>query len=430
MKRRELTVYLLILAFLASFVALPHGAWALGEETITVGKESADFATISEAVNAAPSGSTIFVKAGTYKENLVIDKSLKLSAAKNTVIDGKGRGHVVKITGNNVTFRGFTLTGSGKNLSKEDAGIYVSSNHNLIINNKLIKNTFGIYLAGGHHNRVENNLVLGNEKINEEKRGNGIHLWNSEYNTLKGNTVQNTRDGLYFSFANHNQIINNKLIGQRYGVHYMYSNENTLKNNEVKKNHVGVVLMFSHNNQIVKNVSSYNKTHGIVFKDFDDNVIEGNVLRYNQRGMFIYNSQRNKISKNLIEKNKQGVHIAAGSQDNQFWQNNFIQNTQQVYFPDRMRNNWDNGSVGNYWSDYTGVDLDGNNIGEFPHWPEQLVEELVAKAPLIKLLYSSPILQTLQKVEKSFPVLRPNSTVDNFPLMAPTDLGNNEEKAD
>jgi hypothetical protein len=53
---------------------------------------------------------------------------------------------------------------------------------------------------------------------------------------------------------------------------------------------------------------------------------------------------------------------------NTIYHNNFINNTRQVsltnYF---IPNIWDNGFEGNYWSNYTGVDLDHDGIGDSPH---------------------------------------------------------------
>ncbi len=47
---------------------------------------------------------------------------------------------------------------------------------------------------------------------------------------------------------------------------------------------------------------------------------------------------------------------------NDFYHNNFVHNAIQAY-AGLLTNAWDNGAEGNYWSDYTGDDPDGNGIG-------------------------------------------------------------------
>jgi len=53
---------------------------------------------------------------------------------------------------------------------------------------------------------------------------------------------------------------------------------------------------------------------------------------------------------------------------NEFYHNNFIHNDQQAYFFTLGgTNSWDNGVEGNYWSNYTGVDLNHDGIGDTLH---------------------------------------------------------------
>lgn len=419
MTSKKLLTFLLVILYVFAFAPRQLDAKTVNSHVIIVSKRDGKFTSIAKAIESAHNGATILVKAGTYKERLRIKKSVKLIGEGNPVIDGGGKGNVVELVGGNTTLQGFIIANGGTDLDQECTTIYVNSNGNRILNNRVKANAFGIYLLDANHNQVEGNIVTGNKAMNEEKRGNGIHLWNSEYNAIRKNTVRYTRDGMYFSFAHHNDISFNELADQRYGVHYMYSNYNVLKENIIRGNKVGASLMLSKKNKVIGNRSSYNKTHGILFRDFDDNILTKNVLTYNQQGMFLYNSQFNKISENYIGENKRGVHITAGSENNQFWHNSFAQNAQQVEHPDAMQNSWDNGREGNYWSDYSGQDLDGNGIGDLSYWPNELVERLVTEFPMIKLLYNSPILQALEAAQKSFPILRPNSIEDQYPLMAP-----------
>ena len=63
-----------------------------------------------------------------------------------------------------------------------------------------------------------------------------------------------------------------------------------------------------------------------------------------------------------------GVWLWAAT-NNTFYGNKFVNNAQQVFVFDQAINIWSTGPDlgGNYWSDYIGIDVDGNKIGDSPY---------------------------------------------------------------
>jgi len=62
----------LVFALVVSVVCFRSGWTVRGASTITVPD---DYSTIQEAINNAAEGDTVFVKAGTYYEHVVVDRS-------------------------------------------------------------------------------------------------------------------------------------------------------------------------------------------------------------------------------------------------------------------------------------------------------------------------------------------------------------------
>jgi hypothetical protein len=60
-----------------------------------------------------------------------------------------------------------------------------------------------------------------------------------------------------------------------------------------------------------------------------------------------------------------GLMLGENRGSNTIFHNNFIDNPENAY--DETGNTWDNGSSGNYWSDYNGSDTDGDGIGDSPY---------------------------------------------------------------
>lgn len=72
--------------------------------------EGTSYLTIQDAIDAAEIYDVITIAAGTYYENIVVNKSLSICGSGNTIINGGGTGTVVLVTANNVAVSGLTVT--------------------------------------------------------------------------------------------------------------------------------------------------------------------------------------------------------------------------------------------------------------------------------------------------------------------------------
>jgi PKD repeat protein len=101
----------------------------------------------------------------------------------------------------------------------------------------------------------------------------------------------------------------------------------------------------------------------------NDNLITNNTISDNQYGLYIDAMHRfaidNIIRFNTFEDNELGIKIESekGNEEalgtrNKVYLNNFIDNTIQA-LDDGYDNRWDTGNIGNYWTDYFGVDCGG-----------------------------------------------------------------------
>ncbi|MBW1865052.1 MAG: hypothetical protein JRI64_05330, partial [Deltaproteobacteria bacterium] len=143
--------------------------------------------------------------------------------------------------------------------------------------------------------------------------------------------------------------------------------------------------------------------------------VSGNKVIGNTKGIFLYNSIYNRISSNIIMNNQLGIHCWGGSEDNDVIGNSFINNEIQLKYVAGKDQVWD----GNYWSDYIGWDTTGDGTGDYSYESNSIVDHIIWRYPLAKVLYSSPSLQMLWMLEKQFPLFDIPKVVDNKPLMVP-----------
>jgi len=185
--------------------------------------------------------------------------------------------------------------------------------------------------------------------------------------------------------ASNSTVSNNILLNYNKGVQIGKFAEDT-KNNNVSSNIIsncayGIISKYSKNNYISKNNISLSIFDGIQVYSSDYNVVFGNTASNNKFfGIRIKGSDYNTVFGNLLIMNQGGVYCCCGSGYNTIYHNNFKQNYERNGRDD-INNQWDNGSVGNYWDDYNGSDADNDNIGDTPYYITSLIKD---EFPIIK----------------------------------------------
>ncbi len=387
---------------------------------------------IARKIAAAHDGDTITIGPGEYSEHVRINKSIKLIGLGRTVIDGGGNGDIIEITAPNVELRGFTIRDTGIDLDKENAAIRVLAPGATIQDNVLEDILFGIDLREAPDSVIRNNQI-GGKSLDIARRGDGLRLWRSDRVVVEGNTIHDGRDAILW-YSQGVIVRNNTSLRCRYGLHLMYSNSVTLENNELSANSVGIYLMYSKGVKLIRNRLLRNRGpsgYGIGLKEVDQFSIEENTLAGNRVGIYLDGSPFTtkfpaEITRNTLAYNDIGVTLLTGVKGNTLWDNNFIDNVEQVSVQGRgtlVGNAFEKDNRGNFWSDYIGYDQNQDGIGDYVHESNTLFENMLDKEPKLRILLFSPAQQAIEFVGRALPAIRPEPKfVDECPLMTPVTM--------
>tara|TARA_R110002051_G_scaffold7699_2_gene34182 strand:- start:13090 stop:14328 length:1239 start_codon:yes stop_codon:yes gene_type:complete len=375
--------------------------------------------SLKEAINTAVAGDTILVKKGTYKEyNIVVDKPLTIKGENFPVIDGEDRGEIIRVVSDNVTIDGLFIINVGTSYTSDHAAIRVVRSENFLIQNVVLEKLFfGIYIEKSNNGRIYHNKVIGDAQ-DEYNSGNGIQLWYSKNIVVEQNIVQKVRDGIYLEFSD-NIIINDNISTEnlRYGLHFMFSNDDLYTNNTFENNGAGVAVMFSKRIKMLNNTFKKNwgtAAFGLLLKEINDAEIKDNVFEENTVAINIEGSNRVVYSGNDFISNGYAIKVLGACYTNTFEKNNFLYNSFDVSYHSKIN---DNVFQRNYWSSYTGYDLDKDGIGDVPYRPVKLFSYIVNKTPETIILMRSLFIDIIDFSEKVSPVFTPDNLLDESPQM-------------
>ena len=276
--------------------------------------------TIAALIAAASPGDTVTVPPGTYREQVVVDKSITLVGEGRPVIDGGGVGDVIKVTADGVTIRGFVITGSGTNVSDEPTAIRLLGDNAVIEDNILRDVLYGVTLIQSDGHTIRRNQISSIEDFSSERRGHGVYLYSTSHNTIEDNVITRTKDGIFLGFAFFNTIRHNRVTDVRYGIHYMYADDNVFTDNTFTHSTAGGALMYSRRLRFERNEFGYNRSeasgYGLLFKDVDDVYMEGNIIHHNRLGITMEGAPHTpgsvvEIKNNLIGFNQVAIELTS-----------------------------------------------------------------------------------------------------------------------
>jgi parallel beta-helix repeat protein len=211
-----------------------------------------DYPTIQEAIHNAIDGDAIFVKAGTYHEHIIVNKTLTLEGenAKTTIIDGDESGTVIKLDASDIRISGFTITGTGFASGEFRFGIYIIGSRNNITNNNIINNLGGALRIESNNNTLDSNNIANN--------WGGCDLNNAWGNILSFNNLTDNQDGVYLYRSSENLISSNFISGNTNGITLLESYDNKVISNNVTNNFQGISILTSSRNVLRNNAFDEN----------------------------------------------------------------------------------------------------------------------------------------------------------------------------
>lgn len=378
-------------------------------------------ADLAAAVAAAAPGDVLQLTAGDYPGNVVIDRPLTLQgpADRAARIIGVRHGRTLWVKAADVTLRRLTVTHSGLSLPDMDAGIFLdkTATRAQVLDNQVVDNLVGVYVWGARDALVQGNTIHGNTTLRENERGNGVTVWNAPGTQIVGNDISGGRDGIFSNASNHNVFRGNRFTHVRYAVHYMYTDSSEISDNVSIGNEIAFALMFSRHLTVRGNVGIDSSDQGMNLNATQNSMIENNEIRGGGRCAFFYNSNFNRVAGNVFSGCDVGIHYTAGSEGNAITGNAFVDNKTQVKYVGTRMLDWSVNGRGNYWSDNSAFDLNGDGIADTAYRPNDIVDQVVWRAPAARLLLTSPAVAIVRWAQKQFPALLPGGVIDSAPLM-------------
>ena len=285
-----------------------------------------NYPSIGAAVGNATGGDIILVRGGIYYENPIVDKPLTIKSEIPfaAVVIGEGgvaRGGkgVFTLSANDIYLEGFTIQSLNYTPASDDAtAIMLFGKNCTITGNTFIGTYYGVFSS-----------VTSSTTISEN------------------NVINIGKNGVKICGGTQNIISNNLMIGNVQSGAAIDGSSDVISGNVFVGNGLGLGLGASYS------------------------VIFGNNFTANTGSGIYFGATNCIVASNIFDQNKRGIDFSSdfsAPSNNTLYHNNFLNNTLPITSRSTSFSQiWDNGSEGNYWSNYQGVDANVDGIGDSPY---------------------------------------------------------------
>ena len=387
--------------------------------------------------------------------SVIENQGIELECSSNNVVSGctiancSNSGIMFDASNNNEISKN-NITGCNYGLSPFQETV---SNNNSVSANNFTGNSFAIITPGIFI--ISNNTFTGNDQAvlcmsdsntitsNYFTNNNQSVTLQSQSNVLRNNQFTNNRNSLQINGLNFaNDVDSSNTLDGKPIIYWVDQHDETVPSG------AGFVALVNCTNIKVQNQILTNQANGILLAYTNNSIITDNIMSNNGNGIYFFGSTYNQIIANNVTSNCYGIYIASvqpaifgappiyvPSSNNSFIDNNFVGNNQSVYdaavslrasvlyqlssTPNSI-NSWDNGSQGNYWSDYTtkypnATEIDSTGIGNTPY---EIDVNNTDHYPLMKLVTVPQ--SSLNPSPTPSPTAIPTPTPTPLPTPSPT----------
>ncbi|MGY3190426.1 nitrous oxidase accessory protein [Lysinibacillus sp. TE18511] len=369
----------------------------------------ADF-DVQHAIDAAKPGEVVHIPAGRYHGNFIVTKPIMLKGEEGTELIAEKNEPALRIENTaNITVENINLSGKNK-------AIVASNVDGLELHKLQIKDVHsGVHIQRSKNVRIHEVNVTGNVG-HYSRKGNGLAVFKSENIMIENNTIEQVQDGIYVEDVKRIVVQRNKVTNSRYGTHFMYTSDAEALLNTYHHNVTGLMIMMTTDIHLERNTVEnhvYFNGYGMLLYDVQQAKIKHNTIKNNRTGVALQKSSNVQIETNDFQMNQTALEGTKVSDDTKASNNNFTGNILTAR-SDKQGFKLES----NYYDDYSGIDLEGNGLGDVPYVAVSSFGQWMVRQPVYQYFVESPSVILLTSLDQQINKTEKNMLVDHTPRLA------------